>query len=453
MINSDPDTSTSFHRSCLPSEMLQPNDGNIMSILKNCLGKELSKVTMPVTLNEPLSFLQRICEYMEYAEILDQAASEEDPADRMKLVATFAVSALASNWERIGKPFNPLLGETYELQRKDFKFLSEQVSHHPPISAFHAESPHYMFYGSINPKIRFMGKSIEIQPKGVVTVEFPRWKEAYTWSNVNCCVHNVVVGKLWIEQHGTMEIRNHSNGYRAHLEFKETNSSKEANQVFGVIENDQKTILYRLYGKWNELLKCTSEEDYQRYIQHKVDKEANTSHDHHSRKILSKLNSFKMSSFLSVSMQDDQIDTTLLESLNLNNDLSQIPADTKSAILWNANVRPENSTKYYHFTDFAMQLNAIDPKVSLNTLCPTDSRLRPDIRCLEEGDVAGASAQKNRLEEKQRDTKRLRKGKHEKELWKPRWFKFGTNPLTQHEDWMFTGAYWDRNYDFTSEIF
>jgi len=32
-------------------------------------------------------------------------------------VTAFAVSATASNWERIGKPFNPLLGETYELYR------------------------------------------------------------------------------------------------------------------------------------------------------------------------------------------------------------------------------------------------------------------------------------------------------------------------------------------------
>lgn len=32
-------------------------------------------------------------------------------------VAAFAVSAVASQWERTGKPFNPLLGETYELIR------------------------------------------------------------------------------------------------------------------------------------------------------------------------------------------------------------------------------------------------------------------------------------------------------------------------------------------------
>lgn len=35
----------------------------------------------------------------------------------LQAVAAFAVSAVASQWERTGKPFNPLLGETYELNR------------------------------------------------------------------------------------------------------------------------------------------------------------------------------------------------------------------------------------------------------------------------------------------------------------------------------------------------
>ena len=42
-------------------------------------------------------------------------------------VATFAVSALASNNGRMGKPFNPLLGETYQLEQRDFRIVCEQV--------------------------------------------------------------------------------------------------------------------------------------------------------------------------------------------------------------------------------------------------------------------------------------------------------------------------------------
>lgn len=108
--------------------MFSRNDFSIWSVLKNCIGKELSKITMPVIFNEPLSFLQRMSEYMEYAKLLRVASEQEDPIVRMKYVAGFAVSALASNWERLGKPFNPLLGETYELQNTDFRIVCEQVN-------------------------------------------------------------------------------------------------------------------------------------------------------------------------------------------------------------------------------------------------------------------------------------------------------------------------------------
>lgn len=46
-------------------------------------GKDLSRVSMPVTLNEPLSALQRLCEEVQYSELLDQAADLDDPCDRM----------------------------------------------------------------------------------------------------------------------------------------------------------------------------------------------------------------------------------------------------------------------------------------------------------------------------------------------------------------------------------
>lgn len=70
-------------RSCLPSP--SPNTSNISlwNILKNNIGKDLSKVAMPVQLNEPLNTLQRLCEELEYSELLDKAAHTQDPFERM----------------------------------------------------------------------------------------------------------------------------------------------------------------------------------------------------------------------------------------------------------------------------------------------------------------------------------------------------------------------------------
>lgn len=47
---------------------------------------------------------------------------------------------------RLGKPFNPLLGETYELVTPEFRMLTEAVSHEPPIVAMELEGPGYKLF-------------------------------------------------------------------------------------------------------------------------------------------------------------------------------------------------------------------------------------------------------------------------------------------------------------------
>lgn len=143
---------------------------------------------------------------------------------------------------------------------------------------------------------------------------------------------------------------------------------------------------------------------------------SNESPAHTPRKVLSKLNSLKMSSFRSLSIQDDSHEATdrspepdgdVPRSLSIYS--IEIP---NSMTLWEVEPRPQNSGNYFSFTNFAMSLNEIEPSMKPpTTLCPTDSRLRPDIRKLEEGDIDGAIAEKNRLEEKQRDARRARKAK------------------------------------------
>jgi hypothetical protein len=52
-------------------------------------------------------------------------------------------------------------------------------------------------------------------------------------------------------------------------------------------------------------------------------------------------------------------------------------------------------------------------------LPPTDSRFRPDIRKMEEGDIDLAGQEKNRLEEKQRQARRIMEKNREE--WQPRY--------------------------------
>ena len=85
---------------------------NLWSIMKNCIGKELSKIPFPVNYSEPTSMLQRLTEDFEYSELLDKAAQCEDDCEQLAYVAAFTVSAYATTAIRTGKPFNPLLGKS-----------------------------------------------------------------------------------------------------------------------------------------------------------------------------------------------------------------------------------------------------------------------------------------------------------------------------------------------------
>lgn len=112
------------------------------------IGKDMTKMTLPVSFNEPTSLLQRVAEDLEYADLLDIAADRPDSMERLVYVAAYAASEYASTIGRVAKPFNPLLGETFEYARPDkgYRFFVEQVSHHPPIGAAWAESAKWDYY-------------------------------------------------------------------------------------------------------------------------------------------------------------------------------------------------------------------------------------------------------------------------------------------------------------------
>ena len=52
-----------------------PTRPSLWAVLKNSIGKDLSKMALPIIFNEPLSALQRWAEDLEYAYLLDQAAT------------------------------------------------------------------------------------------------------------------------------------------------------------------------------------------------------------------------------------------------------------------------------------------------------------------------------------------------------------------------------------------
>ena len=51
---------------------------SIWAIMKDSIGKDVSKLTVPVYMNDPLSLLQTCASSMEYIDILDVACAEKD---------------------------------------------------------------------------------------------------------------------------------------------------------------------------------------------------------------------------------------------------------------------------------------------------------------------------------------------------------------------------------------
>jgi hypothetical protein len=85
---------TSHRRAHLPAGITGEEAG-ILSILRKNMGKDLSRITMPISFNEPLSALQRLAEDFENTSILREAAQTEDPIDRICLIAAFILSGMA----------------------------------------------------------------------------------------------------------------------------------------------------------------------------------------------------------------------------------------------------------------------------------------------------------------------------------------------------------------------
>ena len=205
-----------------PPTIMPPS---LIGFLRKNVGKDLSTIAMPVSANEPTSLLQRAAEQLEYSELLDQATQASDSTERIMYVAAFAISSLSSSRVKersIRKPFNPMLGETYELVREDkgFRFFSEKVSHRPVQLAFHAESAEWSFTQSPKPVQKFWGKSSEINTEGKARLVLYKSGECYSWTAATCFLRNIIAGEKYIEPVGTMAVINEISGERAVVTFK-----------------------------------------------------------------------------------------------------------------------------------------------------------------------------------------------------------------------------------------
>lgn len=165
------------------------------------------------------------------------------------------------------------------------------------------------------------------------------------------------------------------------------------------------------------------------------------------------------------------------------------PSDSTVELIWKSddslsttsNSSNGNFDKQFNFNPFTLKMNELRPyqiqstslvvksqnmqtSITVGPIPPTDSRLRPDMRLYENGQIDEAASEKHRLEEKQREAqRRVEAGEIEK--WRPLWFEWkessddfsggdGSNKKeTVQNNWVFNKSYWERQFSKCPDIF
>jgi len=367
---------------------------SLIGFVRKNVGKDLSAISMPVSANEPTSMLQRVCEQLEYAPLLDLAAKAQTPRERLMYVSAFAISHISVNRskERANrKPFNPLLGETFELLRTDsevpggFRLLVEKVVHRPVRLAMHADAALWSFTQSPAPAQKFWGKSAELTTDGRarIALRLPDGTdEFYSWNIAAMYLRNVVMGEKYIEPVNNMTINNESSGAKATADFP-------SKGVFGGRSEEVKVDIFEADGSHAGL----------------------------------------------------NLSGTWTTSLRM------VENGKAGAEVWTAGDLVPKAATTYGLTTFAASLNEITT-IEKDRLPPTDSRLRPDQRFAEQGKLDDAEAWKVKLEEAQRVRRRDLEEKGEQ--YQPKWFvKVSNDAPASGEDeevWRFKSgkdSYWE----------
>ncbi|XP_073245268.1 oxysterol-binding protein-related protein 8-like isoform X2 [Porites lutea] len=242
-------------------EIEDENKSILWALLKQVKpGMDLSRVTLPTFILEPRSFLDKLSDFYFHTDILSRAAREENAYSRMKEVVRWYLAGFYKKPKGLKKPYNPIIGESfrcYWLHPNGTKtyFVSEQISHHPPVSAYYVSNRQegYVLNCSILAKSKFYGNSSSAILDGCGTMTLLRFGEEYVMTMPYAHCKGILIGTLTMELGGVVTINCEKTGYKAEIEFKLKpfwKKSGESNSIAGKIKMGKETLC-RIEGKWD----------------------------------------------------------------------------------------------------------------------------------------------------------------------------------------------------------
>jgi len=226
---------------------------SIMGVVKRFIsqlsyGQELTRISMPSEFLNPYSILE-VCavRYLARFDSLVNANAQSNPAQRMLHVAHFLLSSLY-RVKLYKKPYNPIVGESHycfvENAGNKIRYLGEQVTHHPPVSAFYMdhEEEKINVQGTISFGVKFHVNSATVATKGEIRVRLEKHDEEYGFgkSTPDLLMKNVVFGTRQMKWQKSIDITCPSSGYKATITFQDSGSS---DSLTGVISKGDQPVL------------------------------------------------------------------------------------------------------------------------------------------------------------------------------------------------------------------
>ncbi|KIW10603.1 hypothetical protein PV08_11567 [Exophiala spinifera] len=229
---------------------------------------DLSNITAPPFVLDTKSTVELPAFWAERPSVFVAPAGSEAPAERALLVLRWFVSALRnqqyagrSEAEGVKKPLNAFLGEVFLAKWEDevgtTRLVSEQVSHHPPVTACRVwnEEHGVSAEGYTRQEITFTG-TVNIRQIGHATLHLSRHDETYLIPLPNVKIKGILTGNPYPELQGTYHIPSTS-GYMSTIEFgsrgifssSDKKHSFEA-KVYREGDKEEKP-LYRVTGHWD----------------------------------------------------------------------------------------------------------------------------------------------------------------------------------------------------------
>ncbi|KAG2188419.1 hypothetical protein INT44_001172 [Umbelopsis vinacea] len=227
-------------------------------------GMELARISLPVFILEPLSMLERITNFSAHPNLLLEAIDDDDPESRFISVVRYFLSGWHIKAQGVKKPYNPVLGEFFRCQYKfddgsKGYYFAEQVSHHPPISAYFFANPQkgLVIKGDLRPKSRFLGNSAATLMHGSTHITMlSRNSEAYDITFPNAYAKGIVIGTMHFEIGGHSTVQCKASDLVCNLDFKTTGLfHSHMNRVHGHIKQlSTGHTLYEITGGWDDKL-------------------------------------------------------------------------------------------------------------------------------------------------------------------------------------------------------